>query len=302
MVTLMRYAIPRFPALYDKWKNSLSQNVLVFRVTNPNISVQRYGAPSYTPHIVNTSETAFTPSLSTAMQQLATLLKNYLAAKQVLRADYRSLTATTKVNTEGVPDAGLVGSACVQYGTDCLGDDQDTSTYAVLPLRALGLEETAFIVGVNHNRPAIDNTRYVSVGIYDAQDQTGVAGASQTNPEAVGFDSGTLDGSAEGVVLALGITIPPTYTALLDNLPNLYVAGLARNIDNPTIQPAVKYAINLQGTTLLPENAPLLVTERSYIVPGTTAGGNVEAMLYPLVVAAVRDFAPPQSTSAGASQ
>jgi hypothetical protein len=292
MVTLMRYAIPRSRIISNKWISSLNKNVLVYKVSNPTLSVQRYGEVSYTPHIVNTAETAYVPSLSMALHQLGTLLRNYLTTKQPFDAEYRPLTPTTKVNAEGVPDGGLVGSVCIQYGTNCLGDDQDTSTYALLPLRMLGLEETAFIVGVNHNLPNLDNTRYVSVAIYNADDATGVAAASQTNPQAVGFNRGTLNGSAQGVLGSLGISIPPNYTDLIANLPNLYVAAVARDINNPAIAPASRYTIDLQGTSLLPRGAALLITERSYIVPGTTAGGNVDYMLYPIVVAAIRDFPP----------
>jgi hypothetical protein len=299
MVTLMRYAIPRFPAPSQVWTSLLKKNVLVYKVSNPSISVNRYGAIAYTPHTVNTVETAYAPSLSTALQQLTTLLSNYLAGKQFSGATYRPLMVTTKVNADGVPDAGLVGSYCIQYGIDCLGDDQDTSTYALLRLRMLGHNEAAFVVGVNHNRPDLNNTRYVSVGVYDAVDQTGVAAASQTNPQAVGFDSGSLNGSARGVLDALRIPIPPSDTELIANLPNLYVAAMARDINNPTIAPASRYTIDLQGASL--PSAPLLITERSYIVPSDTAGGNVDEMLYPWVVAATRDFEPPQSTG-GASR
>jgi hypothetical protein len=302
MVTLMRYAIPKFPNISSKWISSLNENVLVYKVSNPTVLVQRFGEIGYTPHSVNTAETAYVPSLSIALQQLATLLQNYLTAKQALDAEYRPLMVTTKVNAEGIPDGGLVGSVCIQYGTNCLGDDQDTSTYALLRLRRLGLEEIAFVVGVNHNRPDLDNTRYVSVGIYNADDATGVAAASQTNPQAVGFRRGSLNGSAQGILDALGISIPPNYTDLIVNLPNLYVAAITRDISNPIIAPASQYTINLQDTSLVPLNAALLVTERSYIVPGTTAGGNVDYMLYPLVVAAIRDFVPSRLASGGAGR
>ena len=294
MVRLMRYAIAKSATASNKWIYSLSKNVLVYKVSNPTLPVQRYGEIGYTPHIVNNSETAHVPSLSTALQQLATLLQNYLTAQQSLDAEYRPLMVTTKVNAQGIPDGGLVGSVCIQYGTNCLGEDQDTSTYALLRLGMLGSEETAFVVGVNHNLPDINNTRYVSVEIYNDDDATGVASASQINPQAVGFDRGSLNGSAQGILDALEISIPPNYTDLIINLPNLYVAAIARDINNPTIAPASQYTLNLKGISLVPQNAPLLITERSYIVPGTTAGGNVDSMLYPLVVAAIRDFIPSQ--------
>jgi hypothetical protein len=175
MVTLMRYAIPESATASNKWMSSLSKNILVYKVSSPNLSVQRYGEIGYTPHIVNTAETTYVPSLTTALEQLATLLQNYLAVKQSSEAEYQPLRVTETVNAEGVPNGGLVGSVCIQYGTNCLGDDQDTSTYAVLRLSMLGLEETAFVVGVNHNVPNLNNTRYVSVGVNNADTQTGVA-------------------------------------------------------------------------------------------------------------------------------
>jgi len=294
MITLMRYAIPESNTDAENWISSLSHNVLVYKVSNPTLAVQRYGEIGYTPHIVNNAETTYVPSLSTALQQLATLLQNYLTAKQSpLKAEYQPLAVTTTVDAEGVPNGGLVGSVCIQYGTNCLGDDQDTSTYAFLPLRTLDPEETAFVVGVNHNVPNLNNTRYVSVGVYNGDNSSGVGSASQTNAQAVGFDSGSLNGSAQGILQALGISIPPEDTDLIDDLPKLYVAAVVRDINNPTIAPASQYAIDLEGTSLIPINTPLTITERSYVVPGTTTGGNVNYMLYPAVVAARKDFVPP---------
>ena len=290
MWTVMRYAIPESDRAAENWTKNLSRNVLVYKVSNPTLTVQRYGNIDYTRRTVNTDETTFVPSLRTALKQLATLLQNYLTAKQSpSEATNQPIMATT-TNADGVPNGGLVGSVCIQYGTSCLGDDQDTSTYAALPVRDLQLEETAFVVGVNHNVPNLNNTRYVSLAVYNAARGFGVASSSQTNPQAVGFDTGSLNGSAEGVLQALGISIPPEYTDLMANLPNLYVTAIARDINNPTIGPARQYAIDLKGTSLVPIDATLVITERSYIVPGTTTGGDVNGMLYPLVVAARNNF------------
>lgn len=295
MLTLMRYAIPESTTAAENWMSSLSQNVLVYKVSNSTLAVQRYGEIGYTPHRVNTDEITYVPSLSTALQQLATLLQNYLTAMQSpFEAAYQSFLKSETVDAEGVPIAGLVGSYCIQYGLNCLGDSQDTSNYSFLTLRTLGLQETGFVVGVNHTVPNLNNARYVSIGVFNASVQAGVASASQTNPQAVGFDSGSLTGSAEGVLQALGISIPPEYADLMANLPNLYVAGVARNINNPTIAPAAQYTIDLKGTSLIPINTPIQFQGRAYICPGTTAGGNVDFMLLPLVVAARKDFPPQQ--------
>jgi len=290
MVTLMRYAIPKSTNAADDWTSSLSRNVLVYKVSNTTLAVKRYGEISYTPHIVNNPETA---SLQTAEQQLASLLQGYLTQKQFpLQSEIQPFVVPTTVTAEGVPNGGLVGSVCIYYGVNCLGDSQDTNTYNFTNLRTIDPQETAFVVGVNHAVPQLNNARYVSVGVFNAANESGVASASQTNPQAIGFDSGSLDGSAKGILKALGIAIPPAYTALKANLSNLYAVAVARNINNSTIAPAAQYAIDLKGTSLIPLNTPIQIQGRAYICPGTTAGGNVAFMLNPLIVVARKDLPP----------
>lgn len=289
MITLMRYAVPESSSAGDAWINQLSHNVLVYKVSRADIPVNRFGANQYTPHTVNQVEN--TTSLSSAQQQLAALLQTYLAtAQSPLPATYGASMATCQVNAGGVPTSGLVGSYCIYYGVDCEGDNQDTSTYAILTLKTLGLDETAFIVGVDHSALNLNNNRYTSVDIYNAINSSGVASSSQTNPPVVGFDSGNLTGSAQAVLQALGIAIPPSDTDLRANLSSLYVSFIARNCNNPTIAAASPYCINLQGFSLIPPLHPITITERSYIMPGTTSGGNVDYMLYPIIVAATNDF------------
>ena len=45
------------------------------------------------------------------------------------------------------------------------------------------------------------------------------------------------------------------------------------------------------GTTLVPSGEPISIAERSYVVPGGTSGGNVNFMVYPIIIAATADFA-----------
>lgn len=94
----------------------------------------------------------------------------------------------------------------------------------------------------------------------------------------------------QAVLQALGITIPPEDTDLRANLANLYVTAVARGTNNRTIAAATQYMINLDGDNLVPANAALVITERSYVLPGSTAGANVDFMLYPLVVADSQNF------------
>ncbi len=286
MITLMRFAIPQDTAAGNLWNAQVSQNVAVYKVTNPNISVSRFGMNQYTPHQINNNESA----LSTALSQLIALLQSYLTTQQAVPSSNQPTVATTVVNSSGVPISGLVGSFCIAVGTNCEADNQDTSTYTNLLLTTLGLEETAFIVGVNHSLANINNNRYVSVDIYSAATSSGIASTSQTNPTAVGFNSGNLTGSAQQILTELGISIPGGDTALLANINNLYVTFIARDCNNPTIAAANNFCINLMGTSLVPAGFPLSVTERSYVLPGTTTGANPDDMVYPFVVAATHDF------------
>lgn len=296
MMTLMRYAVPESEEKATAWLDELDNNVLVYKVSNTKIGVERYGDTSYIPHTVNNEETTYFPSLSKAQKQLASLLQKYLQTSEPTHASYMAFDITTTINEEGIPDGGLVGSVCIEYGVNCIGDDQDTSTYANLVLARLGLEETAFVVGVNHTVETLDNSRYISVGVYDTVTTAGVASSSQTDPRSTGFESGILTGSAAGILDALDITIPPTDKELIANIENLYVVAIARDINNPTIEPASEYCINLMGTTLIPLENPINITERSYIVPGTTTGGDLNYMIYPLLVTATQNFLSEPST------
>jgi hypothetical protein len=290
MITLMRYAVPESTSAASDWQNALSSNVLVYKITNPDIAVSRFGVNQYTAHVSNTDETR----LTMALQQLAALLQTYLADTQtpIDTAASHQTEATTADDSDGIPTSGLVGSSCIAYGVDCEGDNQDTSTYATLInyVLLLGPEETAFIAGVNHSVESVNNNHYLSVDIYNASNSSGVAGASQTNPTAAGFDSGFLTGSAQHVLTALGITIPPEDTALTDNIAKLYVTFMARNCNNATIAAAKAYCIDLMGRSLIPLDDPISIVERSYVVPSRTTGGYPPNMVYPYIIAATHTF------------
>jgi len=281
LVTLIRYAVPASASAANSWTNALSSNVLVYKVSKPNINVSRYGVNQYTARIDTTDERRLQDSLN----QLAALLQTYLASAQPSIIDIKATIPSSQDNTSGIPSFGFVGSVCINKGTICNGDNQDTSTYAMLKLSMLGETETAFIAGINHN--VVNNTYYVSDDISNAATSSGVASSSQTNPGVVGFDSGVLTGSALAVLQELGIQVPDS---LRPALPYLYVTFIARNCNNPTIASAQKYCINLMGDSLIPASSPISFTERSYIRPGTTTGGNVNIMVYPQLIAATQDF------------
>ena len=292
LLTLMRYAIPANQIVASDWQSAISKNVLVYKVTNSGLSASRFGAPQYTAHKTNTDETP----LQTALLQLTTLLQGYLSQQQTLHdaTSYQMVATSTDNSTTQVPAAGLVGSFCIQYGTNCEGDNQDTSTYATLIqfAVALGPEETAFIAGVNHSVPALNNNDYVSVDVYNALNSSGVAGSSQTNLSAVGFNSGVLTGSAQQVLTDLKISIPSNDAALSSNISELYVAFIARDCSNSTIAAATSYCIDLKGSSLVPLTSPITVYERQYVTPGTTTGGYIPQMAYPYIIAGAHGFIP----------
>ena len=120
------------------------------------------------------------------------------------------------------------------------------------------------------------------MAIDNASNASGVASASQTNPTATGFDSGFLTGSAQQVLTALGITIPPEDTELTENI-ELYVTFIARNCQNATIAAAKAYCIDLMGRSLIPLEDPISIVERSYVYPvdrGCLSAGNGLSLYY----------------------
>lgn len=289
MITLMRYAVPESPSAATDWQNELSNNALVYTVSNESLAVSRVGATPYTPHTVNTDETG----LETALQQLTALLAAYLESTvpTLTAASYQS-RATTQNNSDGVPVSGLVGSSCIAFGVSCEGDNQDTSTYATVIdyVLLLGPEETAFIAGVNHAVESVNNSHYVSVDIYNAATSSGVAAISQTNPAATGFASGVLTGSAERLLADLGIAIPPGSQDLRTHLSKLYATFVTRDCTNSVIAAASALCVDLMGHSLIPLDEPISIIERSYVVPGTTTGGYVPEMVYPYIISGSHNF------------
>src|SRR5205823_617909 len=194
-----RYALPKDPDAGTVWRSNVADNVLVFRVSAPStITVTRFPTPAYSKK-VGISEAAYQDSLN----ELAGLLRTWLAARLGEPALTETMISSDHVDADGNPH-GLVGSDCIAIGTNCLGDNQDTDAYRFGVIGTLiGNKKLAFVTGVNHAR--VNNADYVSIAIYNSADFTGVASASQTNPSAVGFNQGSLSGSANGILKALGI-------------------------------------------------------------------------------------------------
>lgn len=271
LVTLIRYAEPQDQTAANSWLNDVNNYVKVYKVSKAT-SVTRYPTNRYTPRTSN-SELLLTAPLD----ELAGLLNGWLASVQATQTiQTQTFTPTTVYDPITKTPAGLVGSDCIDKGTICAGDNQDTYTYAVSPKIQLGANDTMVVAGLNHN--LFSNSSYISLAIYNASESAGVASASQTNAEAVGFNQGTLGGSAEAVLRELGLYNNAS-AALKLALPKLYVSLIARNCTYAT-----NYCVNLQGTSLIPAGANIDMYERAYLRPGDTTSADLNNMLRPRVI------------------
>jgi len=271
MLTLIRYALPQHERASAHWLSKVAENVLVFRVSAPTTQVTRFPTPAYSKK-VGISEAGLQDSLS----ELAGLLRDWLAAEQGEPALAETMITSDHVDANGNP-YGLVGSDCITKGSSCLGDNQDTDAYRLGVIGTLIGKKVAFVSGVNHAR--LNNADYVSLAVYNTEDFAGVASASQSNPKAVGFNHGSLSGSAKGVLKALGIYHQAS-AKLKSQLADLYVAMLSRSCEGAVS----RYCIELSDTQLLPEASRISVTQRAYLKPGQTSGANPDVLLAPIVV------------------
>lgn len=271
LVTLIRYAVPQDQSAADNWLNNLNANVKVYKVSKTT-AVTRYPTNRYTPRTSN-SELLLTAPLD----EMASLLNGWLAAVQPTQTiQTQTFAPTTLYDPVTQSPTGLVGSECIEKGTICAGDNQDTYTYALSPKIQLSGNDTMIVAGVNHNLLA--NSSYISLAIYNAAEAAGVASASQTNPDAVGFNKGTLTGSAEGVLRDLGLYNLAS-PALKLALPKLYVSLISRNCTYAT-----SYCVSLEGTSLIPAGANIDMYERAYLRPGDTTSADLNNMLRPRVI------------------
>jgi hypothetical protein len=271
LVSLIRYAEPQNQSTANAWLNSVNSYVKVYKVSKPT-AITRYPTNRYTPRSSN-SELALTEPLN----ELASLLNGWLATVQptqtIQTQNFQTLTVYNPVTQT---PRGLVGSECIENGTICDGDNQDTYTYALSPKVQLNNNDIMLVAGLNHN--LFSNSSYISLAIYNAAEAAGVASVSQTNPDAVGFNSGNLTGSAEAVLRELGLygSASPLLKA---SLSKLYVSLISRNCSY-----AASYCVSLEGTSLIPAGANINMYERAYLRPGDTTAADVNNMLRPRVI------------------
>ena len=270
LVSLFRYALPQSQADNDAWLKAVSENVVVYRVSaSAHARVERFATPLYTKK-GTTSEEAY----AHAMQELTNVLSQWLTAQQGQPPTVKTMIRSLVLGKTGKL-RGFVGKSCIAQGFNCLGDNEDTDSYRIGGIGTLGANDVAIMTGINHT--LLDNAAYISVGIYNAADQAGVAGASQTDPAAVGFDSGTLTGSAEGVLKSLGL-YDSVSSSLKAQLPYLYTVLMAR-----TCKLAPPYCVQITYKEV-PLATKISVFQRGYIKPGTTTGANPNVIPSPQLI------------------
>jgi hypothetical protein len=263
--TLIRYAMPENASAGTAWINAAASNILVYRVSNANIPVSRFGTYSY-----STKQTTDESAYQSSLNELSLMLKTWAQANGSPAATERNVTTSDVIINNVI--TGLVGNQCIANGKDCMGDSQDTDAYrSASQLGPLG-SAPIIMSGVNHT--LVNAASYVSLSVYDLNTTAGVTSASQ----AASFSGGALNGSAEAVLRALGI-----YNLASDNLkaqlPMLYTSFVARSC--PTA--VASYCIPISATQI-PLSNYVAVTQRAYVKPGTTTGGNPNYMLSPKVI------------------
>lgn len=271
-ITLLRYALPENETASSQWLSNLKSNMQVYRVALPpsRRAPPQYPTQAYTPKTGNNEA-----SLKAPFDELSGLLAGWLKQHQSA-GPTRTCDASQSdhVDENHEPYGTLVGKDCIADGRSCLADNQDTDAYRTAVIGALMSGNLAIFTGVNH--AATDNASYLSLSVYNGQTTAGVASASQTNPAAVGFDSGDMTGSAEAVLKSLGL-YDSASPALKAALPKLYVQFFARECGAQ--DRCVKIA-----TADVPLAVPIAITQRAYVRPGSTTGADPDIMQGPRAI------------------
>jgi hypothetical protein len=259
------------------WRTDVADNVEVYRIGQPaSMAVKRYGKPTLYTKYYNADET----ELADALKQLSQLLQGWLQANEnkPSAAIYKA-AATLKVTQAGEMVSGELGPYCIQQGTACGADEQDSGAYWGANPGPLAAGQLMLVDGVDHT--VTNNATFVSISASDAHEGAGLAEAAQTNPSATGFTSGTLTGSAAQVLMDLGLYSKAS-PKLIAALPDLFVTIFTRPCTGPI------YCTAYYTTTLTTAEAPyqdnISITERAYVLPGYLSGANPDFLLDPYVI------------------
>jgi hypothetical protein len=240
--------------------------------------VTLFSAVRIAPKDSTSGEATYQPALG----ELVSSLKAWLQTSKVSTVKTSEMTGGLYTRS-GLPLAAPVGTICLQQAEDCRRTTDDTDAYRSKPIGTL--RETALVVGIDSTQTG--NAHYLSLGVTRGDVLEGVYALSQTNPQAAGFDRGTLRGSASDFVtdlLSRKLIAPPS-AELAAALPKLYVAIITR--DCPAMAAAFfcakDYVVQLDPAAL-PEDVNVVLTARAYIHPGDTNGANPRFLLSPVVI------------------
>ncbi len=280
--TLIRYTLPEDETAADDWQNSIADNIQVFRIRKADGPVTVYNNVSLATKQFANDDTVYKPALN----ELANSLSKWLTSVNSSFALRRLVTTSATYSASGVPMSGYIGPICLETGTNCLRDTQDTDSYRFgNPGK---LDRTIVVVGVNGAYTG--NSTYTSLGIARADLFEGISTLAQTNPTATGFSSGTLGGSASDLVATLVAAgqIPQPSQQLTAALPNLYVGIITRACASPSDPSAPffcakNYTVNVDETEV-PANVAIQTVQRNYILPGQPTGANPYYVATPIVL------------------
>jgi hypothetical protein len=274
---VLRYSLPQDTTAGNLWRTNVADNVEVYRIAQPaGMKIKPYGQTTLLTKSYNADET----SLASELKELSQLLQGWLATQEnkPSAAIYKA-AATLRVTQAGVMVGGELGPYCIQHGTTCGADEQDSGAYWGANPGPLAAGQLMLVDGVDHT--VTNNATFVSIGANDAHEGAGLAEAAQTNPTATGFTSGTLTGSAAQVLKDLGLYSKAS-SKLIAALPDLFVTIFTRPCTGQI------YCTASYTTTLTTSQAPyqdsISITERAYVLPGYFSGANPDFLLDPYVI------------------
>jgi hypothetical protein len=275
----IRYTLPQDQTAGDNWLNAIADNIQVFRIEKSDgpmtpFSTVRIAPKNYTP-----GESDY----QAALDELAGNLQTWLQSTKTSLVKKTNMDAAAIYTPSGQPLSGTVGPICLQKATDCRRITDDTDAYRSTSIGQL--RETAIVVGIDNTQTG--NAHYISLGVNRADVFKGIYSLSQTNPQATGFASGTLRGSASDFVadlVARGLIPVPSLT-LTNALPKLYVAIITRDCSAGSTKffCSKDYTVKIDSVDI-PVDTSIVLTRRAYIHPGDTNGANPRYLLSPVVI------------------
>jgi hypothetical protein len=276
LVSLFRTSVAEDYDATEQWGLDAAENILVYRIDQPaGDGKPRFGSIAYYNKLSNAAESTHASDL----KELAGILQNWLLAQQG-SATIATTVSSEKVSSTGALLSGAFGGYCIQNGTNCGGDEQDSDAYKTANIGMLPAGHLFFVAGVDHT--VTNNATFVGLNIQGNTVPGYVAVAEQTNPAAAGFTAGSLTGSAAAVLQNLGLMAQAS-PALMADLPNLYVQIFTR----PCSQ-SQSYCVQPFTTVLtsgaLPFADLVKVSERAYVLPGQLNGASPAVLLNPDVI------------------